>query len=56
MELKLLEIGNLPVEIIQKETEFNSFGLRKQFLLNDEVLKVFEKSFISRPSLADLLK
>lgn len=54
MELKLLEIGNLPVEIIQKETEFNSFGLRKQFLLNDEVLKVFEKSFISRPSLADL--
>lgn len=54
MELKLLEKGNLPVELIEKETEFNSFALRKQFLLNPNMVSVFDKYFKVRPSLADL--
>ena len=54
MELKLVEKGDLPVEIIEKEADFNSFALRKQFLLSSEVVTVFDKHFKIKPSLADL--
>lgn len=54
MELKLIEKGHLPVSFIEKETEFNSLALRKQFLLSAEAVAVFDKYFKEQPSLADL--
>ena len=54
MELKLIEKGNLPVSFIAEETEFDIYWTRKQFLLSDNLVDVFDKYFIQQPSLADL--
>lgn len=54
MELKLIEKGDLPVSLIKEEMDFNSFALRKQFLLSNEMAALFAKYFNKQPSLADL--